>query len=219
MYQNGNLFFTVADSAQTSGKAGALNVPPATITNSQISAALGGGLLYFISGNAGVAGATVSYTGTASGSVTADSLGNYVIAALVDAGSYTITPSKAGYSFSPVNSAQTISSANISAVNFVATQLQLATPSISPNGGRVLFPVTITLSDSDSAQAGFAMYYTTDGSIPTSGSTLYSAPFSLNAPAVVKVLAVATGYIDSAIASASFTSKSGDFDFRLNFRY
>ena len=46
---------------------------------------------YSISGNAGVAGATVSYTGTASGSVTADGSGNYTITGLSN-GSYTITP-------------------------------------------------------------------------------------------------------------------------------
>jgi hypothetical protein len=74
---------------------------------------------WVISGNAGVAGATVSYSGTASGSVVADSTGNYAISALAS-GSYTITPSLSGYTFSAPSS-QTISSADITAVNFTAS--------------------------------------------------------------------------------------------------
>ena len=76
--------------------------------------------VHSISGNAGVAGATVSWTGTASGSTTADGSGNYTIPSLAD-GSYTITPSLAGYTFSPTNSAQTVSGADITGVNFTAT--------------------------------------------------------------------------------------------------
>lgn len=72
-----------------------------------------------ISGNAGVAGATVSYSGAASGSVTADGSGNYTIPGLI-AGSYTITPTLAGYTFGPPNSSQTIGHADISGVNFAA---------------------------------------------------------------------------------------------------
>jgi len=74
-----------------------------------------------ISGNAGVAGATVSYSGTASGSVTADGSGNYVIINLAN-GSYTITPSKTGYTFSPTSASETVNGANITGVNFTATQ-------------------------------------------------------------------------------------------------
>ena len=75
-----------------------------------------------ISGSLGAsgAGATVSYSGAASGSVTADGSGNFAITGLI-AGSYTITPSLTGYTFSPANSSQTIGHADISAVNFTAT--------------------------------------------------------------------------------------------------
>ena len=75
-------------------------------------------------GNAGVAGATVSYTGTASGSVTADGSGNYSITGLSN-GSYTITPTKTGYTFSPTSASETVSGSNITGVNFTATFLLL----------------------------------------------------------------------------------------------
>lgn len=81
---------------------------------------------YTISGNAGVAGATVNYSGTTSGSVPADGDGLYSIT--VDYGwSGTITPSLLGYVFDPpskdftnVTSPQT--------QNFTATQIVHSIP-------------------------------------------------------------------------------------------
>src|SRR5690606_39031440 len=49
------------------------------------------------------------------------------------------------------------------------------------------------------------VYYTTDGSIPTSATgTRYTGPFTLSASATVKAVASAGG-ADSAVASASYT--------------
>jgi hypothetical protein len=72
---------------------------------------------FSITGSAGTAGATISWSGTASGSTTADGSGNYTISGLSN-GSYTITPSKTGFTFSPTSSNQTVSGANITGVNF-----------------------------------------------------------------------------------------------------
>src|SRR5208282_5201345 len=72
-----------------------------------------------ISGFAGISGATVSYTGTASGSVTADSFGNYSIGGL-SAGSYTLVASLSGYTFSG-SQTETISGSDITGVNFTAS--------------------------------------------------------------------------------------------------
>ena len=49
-----------------------------------------------------------------------------------------------------------------------------------------------------------AIYYTTNGDVPTTGSTLYSAPFELNATATVKAIAVKGGE-SSPVASKEFT--------------
>lgn len=73
-----------------------------------------------ISGNAGTPGATVTWSGTSSGSTVADGAGNYLISGLIN-GSYTITPSLVNFTFSPVNANETISGASISGVNFIAT--------------------------------------------------------------------------------------------------
>ncbi len=76
-------------------------------------------LLNSISGSAGIAGATVSYSGQASGSVTADGSGNYIISGLAE-GTYTITPSLGGYSFTPASQNVTLNGVNISGINFTA---------------------------------------------------------------------------------------------------
>jgi hypothetical protein len=83
---------------------------------------------FSISGNAGVAGALVSYSGTASGSVAAGAGGAYTIPNLAN-GSYVVTPSLAGYTFSPTSQSETVSGANITGVNFVATQIPIPPPS------------------------------------------------------------------------------------------
>lgn len=75
---------------------------------------------YSISGNAGVAGALLTLSGAGSGTTTADGSGNYSFTGLVN-GAYTITPSKSGYNFAPTSANETVSNANITGVNFVAS--------------------------------------------------------------------------------------------------
>ena len=53
---------------------------------------------------------------------------------------------------------------------------------------------------------GAVIYYTTDGTLPTSGSTPYTVPFTLTANATVNAIATAAGYNDSAVSSAVFTA-------------
>jgi hypothetical protein len=76
-----------------------------------------------ISGNAGIAGATVVLVGYASNTAlttTADGSGNYSFAALNN-DTYHINPALAGQVFSPYTSQQIISGLNITGVNFIAT--------------------------------------------------------------------------------------------------
>jgi fibronectin type 3 domain-containing protein len=62
----------------------------------------------------------VLLSGAAGATAVADSTGNYTFASLAS-GTYLVTPSNSGYSFSPVNQSVTISAANVSGVNFTAT--------------------------------------------------------------------------------------------------
>jgi beta-glucanase (GH16 family) len=66
------------------------------------------------------AGSVVTLSGAASFSTTADSSGNYSFTALAN-GAYTVTPSSSTATFSPTSQAVSISSGNVSGVNFTAT--------------------------------------------------------------------------------------------------
>jgi len=66
------------------------------------------------------AGATVNLNGSASSTTTADATGNYSFSGILN-GSYTVTPTKSGVTFSPVNQSVTINGASNTAVNFTAT--------------------------------------------------------------------------------------------------
>jgi uncharacterized repeat protein (TIGR03806 family) len=85
----------------------------------------------------------------------------------------------------------------------------LATPTISPDGLAFTNSVTVTLSDST---PGVSIYYTEDGNIPTTNSTLYTAPFLVTSTLNLQAVAVKAGAINSGVASASFinTAALGD---------
>ena len=78
----------------------------------------------------------------------------------------------------------------------------VATPAFSPAAGTYPGAQTVTIT---SATAGAAIYYTTNGTAPTTASTAYTGPFLLSASATVKAIAVKTGMTDSAVATAIYT--------------
>lgn len=75
----------------------------------------------------------------------------------------------------------------------------VAKPSISFEKANGVSIVTI------SAQNSTAIYYTIDGTEPTTSSPVYSEPFELTTAATVKAFAVGDGYSDSEIASKDVT--------------
>jgi len=94
---------------------------------------------------AGIAGVSVTRTGSASAVVT-NSTGDYTFTGVV-AGTYTITPSLSGYSFTPVNRSVTVSNANITVANFIGAANAVPAPTITsftPTSGPVGTSVVIT---------------------------------------------------------------------------
>ena len=60
----------------------------------------------------------------------------------------------------------------------------------------------MTISDTTT---GAAIYYTTNGSTPTTGSTLYGGPITVSATETVQAIAAASGYTNSGVGSALYT--------------
>ena len=90
--------------------------------------------------------------------------------------------------------------------NIASGLKKAAAPVFSPNGGEITgSTLSVTLT---SATSGAEIYYTTDGSTPTSDSTKYSTAISLTATTTVKAIAVKAGMGPSKVVSATFT-KSG----------
>ena len=126
----------------TPGKAGysftpstqSVTVNGVNITGVNFTDSVASSQTYSISGTisptTGGAGATVTVTGPATTQALADSTGNYSLTGLSN-GSYTVIPTNTGFVFTPVSQAVTISSANVSGVNFTAAAQSTHSVSLS----------------------------------------------------------------------------------------
>jgi len=97
----------------------------------------------------------------------------------------------------------------------ITTIISIA-PTISPAGGATSSATTVTLADSGT---NHSIYYTTDGTTPTTSSTLYTGPFPVNPGATVKAIGMwgqganpkaypsGYGYVPSEVVSASYTER------------
>ena len=83
-----------------------------------------------------------------------------------------------------------------------------ATPTFSLPTGDYTSTQTVTLSDTNALAA---IYYTTDGTVPTTGSTLYyeptirTKPITVSSTETIQAIAVAPGDLSSTVASATYT--------------
>jgi glucosylceramidase len=76
-----------------------------------------------------------------------------------------------------------------------------ATPTFNPAPGTFPLAQTVMLSDSIS---GATIYYTTDGSAPTTASRLYAGPISVTVDTTINAIATASGYSQSAAATGAY---------------
>jgi len=76
-----------------------------------------------------------------------------------------------------------------------------STPAILPGSGTYTGPITVTIA---AATAGSSIYYTTNGTTPTSASTSYTAPVTVSGNVVINAIAIAPGYSSSSMATAEY---------------
>ncbi len=75
-------------------------------------------------------------------------------------------------------------------------------PTFNPPAGLYSSPISVTLS---STTPGAIIYYTTNGDIPTTSSTVYTAPIPVSSMTTIKAMAAANGYLNSSVATALYT--------------
>jgi hypothetical protein len=90
-------------------------------------------------------------------------------------------------------------------LNITVLQPTAATPAFLPASGKYSAPQFVTLS---AATPSTTIYYTTNGSAPTTASPQYTGPISITKSATIQAMAVAPGYKSSGLARADYVITS-----------
>lgn len=127
---------------------------------------------------------------TATGAVTIEALvgnevkeGSTTIKAIFG-GDTTYKPATASYTLTVVDAREAV-----------------AAPTFSPAAGEVEAGDEVTIN----SVSGATVYYTVNGSNPTTESTLYEGPITIDEAKTIKAIAVLSGYKPSAVAEAAYT--------------
>ncbi len=88
------------------------------------------------------------------------------------------------------------------AANIHAPDAPVPTPTFAPKPTTYNSPQTVTISES---LAGATIYYTTDGSLPTTQSAVFSAPITISATTTFRAIAVSPGIPNSNLALATYS--------------
>jgi hypothetical protein len=81
-----------------------------------------------------------------------------------------------------------------------------ATPTFSPGSGTYTTAQSVTIKDTT---PNASIYYTTNGTTPSTGSTLYTGPIQVATSKTIEAVALAPGFSQSADGFASYTIGTG----------
>jgi hypothetical protein len=122
-------------------------------------------------------------------------------------GTYTVTPSRAGYTFSPSSQSATINGANLSGVNFTTTTLTFSlsgaiTPTLGGSGATVTLSRAASASTNSNSSGAYSFSGLANGSYAvTPSNTGYSFSPSSQAVSVNSANVTGVNFTASAVAS------------------
>jgi hypothetical protein len=93
----------------------------------------------------------------------------------------------------------------LSVYGLLGTAPLASAPVLNPGGENFTGSVSVAITDST---PGASIFYTTNGSTPTTASTKYSGPINVTASETIKAIAGASGYQPSAVASETYNLQS-----------
>lgn len=101
----------------------------------------------------------------------------------------------------PADAAKVLSGKRLNVYNAYQLTYKTEKPAASSSGGTYTSIQSVSLS---TLTQGAAIYYTTDGTTPTSSSLAYSGPITIQTSQTLKAVAMASGYTDSEVMSESY---------------
>ena len=101
-----------------------------------------------------------------------------------------------------IATAPNLANSAVSSATYTIQNSAAARPSFSPAPGTYAGSVTVSIF---STTPGATMYYTTDGTTPTTASKKYTAPITLTATTTLKAIATGPNLANSAVSSAPYT--------------
>ena len=107
-----------------------------------------------------------------------------------------------------IAAASGMTNSGVASATYTIQQQQVATPTFSPGGGTYTGSVTVSISD---ATSGATIYYTTDGSTPSTSSAVYTGALTFTQTTTLKAMAAASGMTNSGVASATYTVQQQSF--------
>jgi hypothetical protein len=81
-----------------------------------------------------------------------------------------------------------------------------AAPTFTPSAGTYTTTQNVAIT---SSTPGSVIYFTTDGSTPTTSSAVYSSPVAVSASETLKAIAVSSAYSDSAVSTSAYVIHPG----------
>lgn len=104
-------------------------------------------------------------------------------------------------------------SGQLSVYGLLSSQQTAAAPVFSPGTETFSGSLSATITD---ATPGATIYYTTDGSTPTTTSTVYSGPVTVNTTTTLQAIASVTNYLQSAVSSATYSNSNQKVIVQIN---